>query len=191
MATLVLAATCVKVQFQAEDCCKPGRESPNENHRENKCQSEGCLASAWQPGCRTRARRIQFVEEIGYRSPSAPQLRVHGDRGEAGDGVDLVDLQRPVLALEEEVDPRHAGGAEARNARLASARASDGDVGAPASAGATSLASCLRGTCLRSRRTRRPARPRRGPTPWAGQRRAPPSRSRGPSCPARRARFPP
>src|SRR5712691_6318167 len=41
-----------------------------------------------------------------------PQLRVHRDRGEAGDGVDLVDEEAVGAALEEEIDACEARGAD-------------------------------------------------------------------------------
>src|ERR1043166_5773560 len=41
-----------------------------------------------------------------------PQLRIHRDVREAGDSVDLVQVQPVRAALEEEVDPGEAGGAD-------------------------------------------------------------------------------
>src|ERR1700686_3074566 len=41
-----------------------------------------------------------------------PQLRVHGDVRKAGDGVDLVDVQPVLAALEKKVDACEAGGAD-------------------------------------------------------------------------------
>jgi len=38
-----------------------------------------------------------------------PHLGIHGDRGEAGDGVDLVDVEIAVIFVEEEIHARHAG----------------------------------------------------------------------------------
>ena len=47
----------------------------------------------------------------GYGSAAGrPHLRVHADRREAGDGVQLVDVQhRRLSPRQQEVDARHAG----------------------------------------------------------------------------------
>ena len=51
----------------------------------------------------------QLVDELGVgEAAGLPQLRVHRDRGEAGDGVDLVDQHAAPVGLVEEVDAGHA-----------------------------------------------------------------------------------
>src|ERR1017187_3041429 len=37
-----------------------------------------------------------------------PHLRIHADRGEAGDGIDLVDIQLSGGGFEQKIDPAHA-----------------------------------------------------------------------------------
>ncbi len=62
---------------------------------------------------RSRASSIRRVTSAGAaQAARLPQLRIHADRGEPGDGVELVDVEGAGAALEEEVDARHAAALE-------------------------------------------------------------------------------
>src|SRR5215831_115021 len=51
----------------------------------------------------------ELVDQLGIRQPGRlPQLRIHRDRREAGNRVELVHEEPPSTLLEEEVDARHA-----------------------------------------------------------------------------------
>ncbi len=55
----------------------------------------------------------QTVDELTVGDAAGlPELGVHGDAGESGDEVDLVQEQPAGGAIEEEVDPRHAVGVQ-------------------------------------------------------------------------------
>ena len=63
--------------------------------------------------CRSIASVISRLRSSEYETPVASHIfRVHRDRGEAWDGVDLVQIERTVAAVEEEVDTSHAGQVE-------------------------------------------------------------------------------
>src|SRR5690348_15399192 len=50
----------------------------------------------------------QAADELGIADAAGlPELRVHADLGEAGDGVDLVDVEL-ARGCEEEIHPAHA-----------------------------------------------------------------------------------
>ena len=60
--------------------------------------------------CRSRASAISRSRSAPVLDARrGPELRVHADRGEAGDGVHLVDVDRARCAFQQEVDPSHAG----------------------------------------------------------------------------------
>src|SRR5215467_6562816 len=63
----------------------------------------------------------QSIEQLRlWQSARLPQLRIHADRGEARDRVDLVDERRAIL-LQKEIDARHtlaAGNSECQDGEL-------------------------------------------------------------------------
>src|SRR5580700_4673496 len=51
----------------------------------------------------------QAIDQFSVRnSRSFPQFRIHADGSEAGDGVDLVEVDAPAGLFQKEIDARHA-----------------------------------------------------------------------------------
>ena len=127
----------------------------------------------------------EAVEQLGVREPGRlPELRVHRDRREPGDRVQLVDEEAPARLLEEEVDPRHAPRSGTPRTRAAPAPAPRRCARRRAGRGCAGPPRRPR-TCPRRCRTPRPARSHPAATPRVGRRRARRPRSRGPRRPPR------
>src|ERR1700680_1689527 len=61
-------------------------------------------------GVATQRQLDQLVDQLRHGETAVfPHLGIHTDRGKTGDGIDLVDVQKPTCRLQQEVDAGHTG----------------------------------------------------------------------------------